>query len=596
MRKILSLVVVFSLGGLILPSCSSPRVDPEDVDATEISLSVRDTLTLTIGESAVLYASVNRDGLADRVSWLLPDDDIVGMEPSDVPSGQPAERTSAIKVTGLVLGNALVVAVLDNLDVSCVVKVVARSVEKLTLDKTSASLNVGDKDHLTATVSPSDATDQVIRWFSDDETVVTVAGAVVTALKAGTATVTASCGNCTASCVYTVSNIDPVSVSVDKTSLELTETETEIVNMTILPENVTLKDVVWKSSDEAVARVEFLDANPKDNVVSCIITAVAKGDAIIEASIGSLTANVTVRVNEKVVPVSDPVVGDYFYSDGTWSTGYPAPPVDGKTVIGIVFQTDPDRINETDRKDGYTHGYVACSQLVYNPVVPEGKEPDRTVMYSILDSFDVMGGSVLPYVWYRNVDGRNESNLVLEYANRTYGNYFNFPAFDFAMTDYRVTAPSGTSGWFIPSTGQVWDMLANLCGDEVRAFLREESGSEISVVYRYENTELSYDPIDRFNEWLSLVPADMKEEFFANYSADNVGSSGEFPFIDRRFCDIMTSTVCSYFEGEETIATFCIGKKVRKNKFKKVQDEVGYISLEEEWTNYSYVCRPILAF
>lgn len=588
-----------SVLAMVAVSCNGNSIVPEDEKKTELSLSARETLEVTIGEKAAVYASVNKEGMAGKIVWMLPDDDIASMTPTAVPSGMDAGKTSAVEVTAKAIGKALLVAAVDNVDARCVINVVPRLVESISLDKTEVQLKVGQTDHLTVTITPSDATEQTIRWMSDNESVVSVAGAVVTAHGAGTAVVTAMCGNCSATCTYTVSNIEAESIALDKAALSLTETETELVNLTILPENVTMKDVVWTSSAPGVAAAEFLDADPNDNIVSCVVTAVSEGDAEVTATLGTLTAKFSVHVSKKQEPLADPVVGDYFYSDGTWSTGYPSAPLDGKTVIGIVFQTNPDRINETDMKDGYTHGYVACSQLVYNPVVQEGKEIDRTVMYSISDSFDIMGGSVLPYVWYGNVDGRNESNLVLEYAKRTFGNYFNFPAFDYAMTDFRVGAPSSTSGWFIPSTGQVWDMLANLCGDEVARFLKDESKSEVPVSYYYENTEdLGYDPIVRFNEWLSLVPDSMKEDFYANNSGDDILAKGgaEYPYYDRRICDIMTSTVCMYYEGEVSIATIRIGKLVRKNKFKKVQKEDGYVSLDYDWANYSYVCRPILAF
>lgn len=67
-------------------------------------------------------------------------------------------------------------------------------------------------------------------------------------------------------------------------------------------------------------------------------------------------AECTVVVKAKEVPVLEPKIGDYYYSDGTWSDGgflgfaedgitarwaEPKPaPVEGKTVIGIIFQTD----------------------------------------------------------------------------------------------------------------------------------------------------------------------------------------------------------------------------------------------------------------
>lgn len=76
----------------------------------------------------------------------------------------------------------------------------------LSLDKTNASLEVGDTLTLTPTVSPADTTNQKITWSSSDESVATVKDGVVTALKAGTATITAKTedGGFTASCSVSV--------------------------------------------------------------------------------------------------------------------------------------------------------------------------------------------------------------------------------------------------------------------------------------------------------------------------------------------------------------------------------------------------------
>ena len=63
-------------------------------------------------------------------------------------------------------------------------------VASITLDKTSASLKVGGSVTLTATVSPTDATNKNVTWESSDTTVATVTNGVVKALKAGTATIT----------------------------------------------------------------------------------------------------------------------------------------------------------------------------------------------------------------------------------------------------------------------------------------------------------------------------------------------------------------------------------------------------------------------
>ena len=64
------------------------------------------------------------------------------------------------------------------------------SVTGVSLDKTSAELEVGGTLKLTATVEPANATNKDVSWSSSAENVATVENGTVTAVAAGTAVIT----------------------------------------------------------------------------------------------------------------------------------------------------------------------------------------------------------------------------------------------------------------------------------------------------------------------------------------------------------------------------------------------------------------------
>ena len=78
-------------------------------------------------------------------------------------------------------------------------------VTDITLDIPEITLAEGENYTLTATITPSNATNQAVEWSSSDENVATVDGASVVAVAEGEATITVTAGNGkTASCKVTV--------------------------------------------------------------------------------------------------------------------------------------------------------------------------------------------------------------------------------------------------------------------------------------------------------------------------------------------------------------------------------------------------------
>lgn len=133
------------------------------------------------------------------------------------------------------------------------------SVTGITLNPTALSLPEGGTGTISATVSPSDATNKLVLWSTDNSSVATVSSdGTVKAQEVGTATITAKSddGGFTATCTVTVKAMVPLTgISIDPTSLTLTEGETGEITAKFVPVNASNKTLFWTSSDESVATV-----------------------------------------------------------------------------------------------------------------------------------------------------------------------------------------------------------------------------------------------------------------------------------------------------------------------------------------------------
>ena len=166
----------------------------------------------------------------------------------------------------------------------------------VSLNTTVLSLIVGNTSTLTATVTPSNATDKRVTWTSSDNSVATVSDGVVTAVNPGTATIIATTTNGKLiMCTVTVqpATVDVTGVSLSATSLSLTVGETSALAATVMPNNATDQSVSWESSNATVATVS-------DGVV----TAVGVGTTTITVTAsGGRTATCEVTVKGELAYV-----------------------------------------------------------------------------------------------------------------------------------------------------------------------------------------------------------------------------------------------------------------------------------------------------
>ena len=297
--------VTASAGG-VSASCSVDVYVP----VTSISLSAN-LLTLAKGTFSVLTATVSPDDAMDKnVQWS-----------SDNPSVATVDQNG--KVTAVSVGNAKITASAGGFSASCSVICISIPVTSIFLDKTSLSLAKGSTETLSATVSPSDATDNNVQWSSDNPSVATVdQNGTVTAVNGGDATITASVGDVSATCKVSVF-IPVTSITLNSSALTLLVGETALLEATVLPEDATDIHLMRSSSIPVVATVD-----------GGRITAVGFGQTVITAQIGDQysTCAVTVLADSPSGVIAEYYGGEVSFSDDLIEPG-------SRLVFGVTNLT-----------------------------------------------------------------------------------------------------------------------------------------------------------------------------------------------------------------------------------------------------------------
>ena len=199
-------------------------------------------------------------------------------------------------------------------------------------------------------------------------------------------------------------------------------------------------------------------------------------------------------------------IGDFYCTKDNGTTGYLIPKeadettVQAATVVGIVFQTDKSRIGAKEKEklggEGNVHGLVMAVKNIATRQAWGlfGMDEGLTTCRTKADNYNDISG-------YGNC----------EHIRTNRGNFDSYPAFK-AAYDYNTTCPvpATTTGWYLPASGQWWDILQNLGGCPALADVTQQTSPDIAGEFLWKSQG---DVPAALNKWMENIAVGDKDTF-----------------------------------------------------------------------------------
>ena len=276
-------------------------------------------VTLGVGESATIACQLDGAAIAnDQLAW------------SSAQAGVATVENGV--VTAVAVGTTTITAkTADNKSVCACEVTVVKKVESVALDQAEMRVVKGAQATLTATITPSDATNTNVIWTSSDERIATVEKGVITAKTCGevTITVTTEDGEKTATCLVTVYQpVTGISLSVPSVSMKVGDTYQ--LSATVMPLDATNKTVIWSANSDCISVDE-----------TGLVKGLSKGEAVVTAKTqdGEKEITCTVTVMQPVTGVKLNKENDYLAIGGNLTLTASVLP-EGANNQNVTWKTD----------------------------------------------------------------------------------------------------------------------------------------------------------------------------------------------------------------------------------------------------------------
>ena len=202
--------------------------------------------------------------------------------------------------------------VIANVTIKIKSKEMPKQIESLSFSQDNVSVKKGDTQKLIVTIKPSELSSSKLTWESSDKNIVTVdSNGNIKGINVGKATITVTSSNgkkATCTVNVTTDEIKVDEIILTPTESTITEGDTAQIIAEIKPENATNRDLVWESSNPAVATVDSKGfvKGLKNGVVT--ITAKTKD--------GKVVASVELTIEKEIEEFS---VYDNEHTSLTWN-------------------------------------------------------------------------------------------------------------------------------------------------------------------------------------------------------------------------------------------------------------------------------------
>ena len=305
------------------------------------------------------------------------------------------------------------------------VKAASILVTDITLNSNSVSLQVGETKQLSASISPSNATDKSVKWYSSNTSIADVSSSgIVTAKSAGSATITCKANDGSgvqATCAVTVSAPDPVKVtdiSLNSTMASLSVGETMYLFATVSPSNATDNSVNWSSSNSSVVSVSSSGLVTANAVGSATITCKANDGSGVQATCTVTVTNVKsgTYFTEKTV---EGVEIRYYVSDASSGTCkvygtqmYPSEEQKAATKVTI-----PEQVNGMTVTEIRPHAFHGWKSLITVNLPTTIKIIGQQAFFDCMSLTTITGISGAEYIGLSAFSGLDSGTYIPWYDN-----------------------------------------------------------------------------------------------------------------------------------------------------------------------------------